>query len=139
ITLFTLAIIVCLQTDNQLRVDCIPDNEAIATAPARGYEFTSSAKGKEIILATNLTNKENDAFRGRISVSDLRPGFRMTVKEYKLEEANTAFICKGIGQKQLLLFPNITQRNCPFFISVFKLDTHFPLCGSLLTTCLHAT
>lgn len=91
-------ITVCIEDDNDLRVDCLikPKANKITT-----YEFSWSSGTKETPINNNVTGSPPDAqLRDSSDVVELEPhGYRMTLKGHtdKLPH-NTTYMCKVTGQ-----------------------------------------
>ncbi|XP_061596856.1 thy-1 membrane glycoprotein-like [Cololabis saira] len=89
---------VCLEDDEDLRVDCKikPDASKINT-----YEFSWSSGSKEVLINTNVTRLAPDTqLREHSEVVELEPhGYRMTLSGYKSKlPSNTTYMCKVSGQ-----------------------------------------
>ncbi|XP_054482462.1 uncharacterized protein LOC129113989 [Anoplopoma fimbria] len=90
---------VCLEDDEELRVDCLtvkPKSNMIDS-----YEFSWSFGTKESLIKTNVSGSSTDGqFSGKSSVEELKPhGYRMTLSGYKDQlQPNTTFMCKISGE-----------------------------------------
>ncbi|KAM6907843.1 uncharacterized protein FYW49_014391 [Xenentodon cancila] len=89
---------VCLEDDEDLRVDCQikPDDSKI-----NSYEFSWSSLTKETIINTNVSGLSADRqLREKSEVVELEPhGYRMTLSGFKSKlPSNTTYLCKVSGQ-----------------------------------------
>ncbi|XP_017164096.1 thy-1 membrane glycoprotein [Poecilia reticulata] len=89
---------VCLEEDEDLRVDC-----RIEPKPNKinSYEFSWSSGTKEALINTNVSGSAAEAqFRDRSEVVELDPhGYRMTLKGFtNTLPHNTTYMCKISGQ-----------------------------------------
>ncbi|CAN9501322.1 unnamed protein product [Ophioblennius macclurei] len=87
-------ITVCVEEDNDLRVDCLiePKPNRIAS-----YEFSWSSGTKETVINTNVSGSSADSqFRDKSEVVELEPhGYRMTLKGFTdTLPHNTTYLCK---------------------------------------------
>lgn len=91
-------IIVCIEEDDDLRVDCLIDSKI---GQINDYEFSWSSGTKEVILNTNVSGSHADSqFKDKKSyVTELSPkGYRLTVEDTKDKlPYNTTYICKVSG------------------------------------------
>lgn len=90
-------ITVCVEDDNDLRVDCLVDPKP---NQINSYEFSWSTGTKESILNTNVSGSSVEGpFKGKSTVVELEPnGYRMTLSGFtdKLPH-NTTYLCKLSG------------------------------------------
>lgn len=89
---------VCLEEDEDLRVDCRiePKLNKISS-----YEFSWSSGTKEALINTNVSGSAAEAqFRDKSEVVELDPhGYRMTLKGFtNTLPHNTTYMCKISGQ-----------------------------------------
>ncbi|XP_005805875.1 thy-1 membrane glycoprotein-like [Xiphophorus maculatus] len=89
---------VCLEEDEDLRVDC-----RIEPKPNKisSYEFSWSSGTKEALINTNVSGSAAEAqFRDKSEVVELDPhGYRMTLKGFtNTLPHNTTYMCKISGQ-----------------------------------------
>ncbi|XP_014848384.1 PREDICTED: thy-1 membrane glycoprotein-like [Poecilia mexicana] len=89
---------VCLEEDEDLRVDC-----RIEPKPNKinSYEFSWSSRTKEALINTNVSGSAAEAqFRDKSEVVELDPyGYRMTLKGFtNTLPHNTTYMCKISGQ-----------------------------------------
>uniref|UniRef100_A0A3Q2TH55 Thy-1 membrane glycoprotein-like n=1 Tax=Fundulus heteroclitus TaxID=8078 RepID=A0A3Q2TH55_FUNHE len=94
---------VCLEEDNDLRVDC-----RIEPKPNKinSYEFSWSSGTKESLINTNVSGSAAEAqFRDKSEVVELEPhGYRMTLKGFtETLPHNTTYMCKISGQVESVL------------------------------------
>lgn len=89
---------VCVEDDNDLRVDCL-----IEPKPNKinSYEFSWSSGTKESLINTNVSGSSAEGqFKEKSYVEELEPrGYRMTLAEFtdKLPH-NTTYMCKISGE-----------------------------------------
>lgn len=90
-------ITVCIEDNNDLRVDCLVDPKP---NQINSYEFSWSSGPKESILNTNVSGSSVEGqFKGKSTVVELdRNGYRMTLSGFtdKLPH-NTTYLCKLSG------------------------------------------
>lgn len=92
-------ITVCIEEDNDLRVDCLIESQP---NKINSYEFSWSSGTKESLINTNVSGSAAEAkFRDKSEVQELEPhGYRMTLSDFtdKLPH-NTTYMCKitGVG------------------------------------------
>lgn len=90
-------ITVCVEDDDDLRVDCLIEPKA---NKINSYEFSWSSGSKESLINTNVSGSAAEAqFKDKSSVEELEPhGYRMTLRSVtdKLPH-NTTYICKISG------------------------------------------
>lgn len=89
---------VCLEEDEDLRVDC-----RIEPKPNKinSYEFSWSSGAREALINTNVSGSAAEAqFRDKSEVVELEPhGYRMTLKGFtNTLPHNTTYMCKITGQ-----------------------------------------
>lgn len=87
-------ITVCVEDDNDLRVDCLlePKPNKIAT-----YEFSWSSGSKETVINTNVSGASADnKFKDKSQVEQLEPhGYRLTLTGFTdTLPHNTTYLCK---------------------------------------------
>ncbi|XP_053188179.1 thy-1 membrane glycoprotein-like [Scomber japonicus] len=91
-------ITVCVEDDEDLRVDCLVEPKA---NKINSYEFSWSSGSKETLINTNVSGSsaENE-FKAKSTVEELSPhGYRMTLKGFKDKlPHNTTYMCKLSGQ-----------------------------------------
>uniref|UniRef100_A0A672GFR2 Ig-like domain-containing protein n=1 Tax=Salarias fasciatus TaxID=181472 RepID=A0A672GFR2_SALFA len=90
-------ITVCLEDDNDLRVDCL-----IKPKPNQidSYEFSWASGNKEVLINTNVSGSSADnQFKEKSYVEELKPhGYRMTLKGFTdTLPHNTTYLCKISG------------------------------------------
>ncbi|KAM9331939.1 thy-1 membrane glycoprotein-like [Pholidichthys leucotaenia] len=89
---------VCLEDDDELRVDCRIEQKSNKIS---SYEFSWTSGAKESLINTNVSGSSaEERFRGRSRVEELEPfGYRMTLSDFtdKLPH-NTTFLCKITGE-----------------------------------------
>ncbi|XP_073335906.1 uncharacterized protein [Pagrus major] len=90
-------ITVCLEDDNDLRVDCLIESQP---DKRNSYEFSWSSGTKESIINTNVSGSAAEGqFKDKSYVEELESqGYRMTLKGFtdKLPH-NTTYMCKITG------------------------------------------
>lgn len=88
---------VCVEDDNDLRVDCLIDPKP---SMINSYEFSWSSGAKESLINTNVSGSSAERqFADKSSVEELEPrGYRMTLTGFtdKLPH-NTTYLCKISG------------------------------------------
>lgn len=99
-------IIVCIEEDEDLRVDCMINSKS---SQINDYEFSWSSGTKEVIIKTNVSGSVADSqFKDKKSyVTELSPnGYRLTVEDIKGKlPHNTTYICKVSGQSAQVILP----------------------------------
>lgn len=91
------AITVCVEDDNDLRVDCLGDPKP---NQINTYEFSWSSGAKESVLNTNVSGKSVESqYKGKSTVVELEPnGYRMTLSGFTDQlPPNTTYLCKLSG------------------------------------------
>ncbi|XP_037603732.1 thy-1 membrane glycoprotein-like [Sebastes umbrosus] len=87
-------ILVCLEDDNDLRVDCLIEPKL---NKINSYEFSWSNGTRESVINTNVSGSVAEGqFKDKSSVTELKPhGYRMTLDDFtdKLPH-NTTYMCK---------------------------------------------
>lgn len=91
-------ITVCIEDDNDLRVDCLvkPKLNKI-----NSYEFSWSSGNKESLINTNVSGSSAEAqFKEKSQVEELEPhGYRMTLSGFTDGlPHNTTYLCKISGE-----------------------------------------
>ncbi|XP_071061518.1 uncharacterized protein [Pseudochaenichthys georgianus] len=88
---------VCVEDDNDLRVDCLipPKPSQIAS-----YEFSWSTGTKEYVINTNVSGSSADKeFKNKSYVEELDPqGYRMILTGYTDTLNTTTYMCKMSGE-----------------------------------------
>ncbi|XP_047463164.1 uncharacterized protein LOC125021230 isoform X2 [Mugil cephalus] len=88
---------VCIEDDDDLRVDCRIDPKP---SQINSYEFSWSYGSKEVLINTNVSGSSAEVqFKDKSSVEELDPhGYRMTLTGFRHSlPHNTTYICKISG------------------------------------------
>lgn len=88
---------VCVEDDNDLRVDCRTDPKLNQIS---SYEFSWSSGAKESLIITNVSGSSaEDKFKDKSQVQPLEPhGYRMTLTGFTDSlPHNTTYLCKISG------------------------------------------
>lgn len=93
-------ITVCIEDDNDLRVDCLIEAKSNKIV---SYEFSWSSGTVESVINTNVSGSSPEArFRDKSTVEELDPhGYRMTLTGFTdTLPHNTTYMCKvtGVGE-----------------------------------------
>ncbi|XP_071317535.1 uncharacterized protein [Trachinotus anak] len=91
-------ITVCIEDDNDLRVDCL-----IEPKPNKinSFEFSWSSGTKESLIYTNVSGSSAESqFKDKSTVVELEPhGYRMTLSGFRHSlPHNTTYMCKITGE-----------------------------------------
>lgn len=89
---------VCVEDDNELRVDCLIEPKA---NKINSYEFSWSTGTKESLINTNVSGSSaENKFKDKSSVVELEPhGYRMTLTDFTdTLPHNTTYMCKISGE-----------------------------------------
>ncbi|XP_044079284.1 thy-1 membrane glycoprotein-like [Siniperca chuatsi] len=88
---------VCLEEDNDLRVDCRVEPKP---NQINSYEFSLATGSKESLINTNVSGSSAEGrFRGISKVEELEPhGYRLTLSDFtETLTQNTTYMCKISG------------------------------------------
>lgn len=89
---------VCVEDDQDLRVDCQIKNEL---NKINSYEFSWSSGTTESLINTNVSGSSpEEKFKGKSDVVELEPqGYRMTLRGFRdTLPHNTTYMCKISGK-----------------------------------------
>lgn len=87
-------ITVCIEDDDDLRVDCEIEPKL---NQINDYVFSWSVEKKQVVINTNVSGSSAEPkFKDKSQVEELVPhGYRMTLKDFKDKlPANTTYMCK---------------------------------------------
>ncbi|XP_068187809.1 thy-1 membrane glycoprotein [Antennarius striatus] len=122
---------VCVEDDNDLRVDC-----RMAPQPNKidSYEFSWSYGTKEFLINTNVSGSSAEGqFKGKSYVNELKPhGYRLTVINFGDKQPhNTTYMCKITGVPARINVEKDTLVRCSAVSVFLERSSFWIVCGLL--------
>ncbi|XP_068601072.1 uncharacterized protein [Brachionichthys hirsutus] len=123
---------VCVEDDNDLRVDCWTESQ---DNTVDSYEFSWSYGTKEFLINTNVSGSPAQGqFKGKSYVKELKPhGYRLTViNSGDNRPHNTTYMCKLTGVPARIDVEKDNLARCSAVSVFLERSSNWIVCGLLI-------